>query len=45
MKKRHHVGLVVRSASFSRVEELLRDYVARITERHLAVLPPLERAE
>jgi biotin carboxylase len=45
VKKRHHIGMVVRSPSLPRVEELLRDYVARITERHLAVLPPLERAE
>lgn len=43
--KRHHIGLIVRSPSHERVEQLLREYVARITERHLAVLPPLERAE
>jgi biotin carboxylase len=45
VKKRHHIGLVVRSDRHARVEELLRDYVGRITERYLAVLPPLERAE
>jgi biotin carboxylase len=43
--KRHHIGLIVGSPSYARVQELLGDYVRRITEEHLAVLPPLERAE
>lgn len=45
VRKRHHVGLVVRSPSYARVQRLLEDYVGRITRDHLAVLPPLERAE
>jgi biotin carboxylase len=45
VKKVNHVGLIVRSGDYARVEHLLQDYVARITEHHLAVLPPLERAE
>jgi biotin carboxylase len=45
VRKANHVGLVVRSADYGRVEHLLQDYVARIAEHHMAVLPPLERAE
>jgi biotin carboxylase len=41
--KRHHVGLVVRSPDFGRVQELLARYAARITDEFLAILPPLER--
>jgi biotin carboxylase len=41
--KRHHVGLVVRSPDFARVQELLARYAARITDEFLAILPPLER--
>ncbi len=41
--KRHHVGLVVRSPDFTRVQELLGRYAARITDEFLAILPPLER--
>ncbi|MCU0256533.1 MAG: ATP-grasp domain-containing protein [Vicinamibacterales bacterium] len=43
--KRYHVGLIVRSPSYARVQQLLGDHVERITREHLAVLPPLERAE
>jgi biotin carboxylase len=43
VQKRHHVGLIVRSASFTRVQELLASYSARINEEFLAILPPLER--
>jgi biotin carboxylase len=45
VQKRHHVGLIVRSPSYARVQQLLSDYVGRINDHHLAVLPPLERAE
>ncbi len=44
VRKRYHIGLVVRSASHARVEELLRQYVDRIRAESLAVLPPRERA-
>jgi len=43
--KRHHVGLVVASPSYERVQQLLGSYVERITRDHLAILPPLEKAE
>jgi biotin carboxylase len=43
--KRHHVGLIVASPSYARVQELLGDYVRRFTDDFLAVLPPRQRAE
>lgn len=43
VNKRHHVGLIVRSARAGRVEELLGDYARRFQEDFCAVLPPLER--
>jgi hypothetical protein len=43
VQKRHHVGLVVRSAGYGRVQELLASYSARISEEFLAILPPMER--
>ncbi|HEY0003440.1 MAG TPA: ATP-grasp domain-containing protein [Pyrinomonadaceae bacterium] len=43
--KRHHVGLVVRSPDFNRVQELLDQYARRFDEDFSAVLPPLERTE
>jgi biotin carboxylase len=45
VKKRHHVGLVVRSQSLERVRELLDEYARRFAEDFLAIVPPLERAE
>jgi hypothetical protein len=45
VKKKHHAGLVVRSAKLERVQELLNNYSARFAEDFAAVLPPLERAE
>lgn len=45
VKKRHHVGLVVRSPEISRVRELLDDYARRFTEEFVAIAPPLEKAE
>ena len=45
VKKRHHAGLIVRSAKLERVNELLDNYGARFADDFSAVLPPLERAE
>jgi hypothetical protein len=45
VKKRHHVGLVVRSARLERIEELLDQYARRFSEEFTAIAPPLERAE
>lgn len=44
-KKKHHAGLIVRSASYDRITELLDDYGCRFGEDFIAVLPPLERPE
>lgn len=43
IRKRYHAGLVVRSASLERVEELLAQYARRFAEDFVAVAPPLER--
>jgi hypothetical protein len=43
VRKRHHVGLVVRSTELERVEELLEQYARRFAEDFTAVVPPLER--
>jgi hypothetical protein len=45
VKKRHHVGLVVRSPELSRVKELLETYARRFADEFVAVAPPLEKAE
>ena len=45
VKKRHHVGLVVRSPKLERVSELLDQYAHRFADEFMAVLPPLERPE
>ncbi|MBV9209815.1 MAG: ATP-grasp domain-containing protein [Acidobacteria bacterium] len=45
VKKRHHVGLVVRSPELPRVKELLELYARRFAEEFVAVAPPLEKAE
>jgi hypothetical protein len=44
-KKKHHVGLIVRSPRHERVTELLNDYGRRFENDFIAVLPPLERPE
>ncbi len=44
-KKKHHVGLIVRSPKHERVTELLDDYGRRFEHDFVAVLPPLERPE
>lgn len=45
VKKKHHVGLIVRSKKLERVQELLNQYAVRFTQDFEAVMPPLERAE
>lgn len=45
IRKRHHVGLVVRSPSMERVTELLDEYARRFVEEFSAVMPPPERVE
>jgi hypothetical protein len=45
VKKRHHVGLVVRSKSLERVDGLLNSYARRFGEEFTAIAPPPERAE
>jgi biotin carboxylase len=45
VRKRHHVGLVIRSQKLERVDELLDQYARRFSEEFTAVAPPLERPE
>ena len=45
VKKRHHAGLIVRSPSLERVNELLDEYGRRFVEDFVAVAPPPERPE
>ena len=45
VRKRHHVGLVVRSPRLERVHELLNGYAERFTGEFSAVVPPLEKPE
>jgi biotin carboxylase len=44
MAKDHHVGLIVRSPSPERVEELLSQYAQRIARDYMAVAPAADRA-
>ncbi|MFN8060871.1 MAG: ATP-grasp domain-containing protein [Vicinamibacterales bacterium] len=43
--KRHHVGLIVRSATSDRVHDLLERYGSRFVQDFLAVLPPPDKPE
>lgn len=43
-RKRHHVGLVWRSPSFARVEQLQEDYLARVQRDFHASAPPPAKA-
>ena len=43
MKKHHHAGLIVRSPSPDRVEQLLDDYSARFGQMFLATMPAPEK--
>jgi D-alanine-D-alanine ligase-like ATP-grasp enzyme len=45
VRKRHHAGLVIRSAKHERVQELLDGYARRFGEEFTAVVPPPERPE
>lgn len=45
VKKRFHVGFVVRSTDSARVDTLIADYRGRLERDYCAVVPPLERAE
>jgi biotin carboxylase len=44
MRKKHHIGLIVRSPSADRIDELLANYVEKVREEHHAKAPPLEKA-
>ncbi len=43
MNKEHHVGLIVRSPSVARVQELLEDYTGRVSRDYHASAPPQDR--
>lgn len=45
VKKRHHVGLIVRDQRLERVNELLDEYGRRFAEDFVAIAPPPERPE
>jgi hypothetical protein len=45
IKKRHHAGLIVRSKSLERVNELLCNYGQRFVDDFVAVMAPPERPE
>ena len=44
LAKEHHVGLIVRSPSHERVQQLIDEYAARIATDFSATAPPMERA-
>ncbi|MDX2268459.1 MAG: ATP-grasp domain-containing protein [Bryobacter sp.] len=43
LEKKHHVGFILSSPSFPRVQYLLEQYMERVREDFLAVAPPRER--
>lgn len=43
MEKKHHVGFILKSQSYERVQYLMDQYVERVREDFLAVAPPRER--
>ena len=45
VKKRHHAGLIVRSAKLERVLGLLDNYAQRFADDFVAIAPPPERPE
>jgi hypothetical protein len=45
MHRPHHVGLIVNSPGFERVEELLSNYAARVQQDFGATLPPREKPD
>jgi biotin carboxylase len=44
LAKRHHAGLIVRSPSYARVQELLAGYMTRFEHDFVATLPPATTA-
>jgi biotin carboxylase len=44
LHKKHHVGLIVRSSSHARIQELLAGYAPRIAQDFTTSAPPLESA-
>ena len=42
MNKEHHIGLIVRSPSIARVNQLLDDYIHRVQTDFLTSAPPKE---
>lgn len=45
MHRPHHAGLIVKSPSFERVEELLSNYATRVQQDFGATLPPREKPD
>lgn len=45
VKKKNHVGLIVKSEKLERVTELLNQYAQRFADDFIAVVPPLQRAD
>jgi biotin carboxylase len=45
VKKKNHVGLIVKSDKLERVTELLDQYAQRFADDFIAIVPPLQRAE
>jgi biotin carboxylase len=43
MQKRHHIGFIVRSPAYERVQELISSYVPRIAAEFTAVEAPLDK--
>ncbi|MFN3983789.1 MAG: ATPase, partial [Caldilinea sp.] len=43
LQKRHHVGFVLASHDYERVQTLVSDYAARVAHDFSATAPPLER--
>jgi hypothetical protein len=43
LHKRHHVGLIVRSLEYQRVQDLIASYVPRIVSEYTAVESPLDK--
>lgn len=43
MEKKHHVGFIVASSNYSRVQYLMDQYVERVREDFLAVAPPRDK--
>lgn len=43
MHKKHHVGMILRSESYARVQDLLASYAQRVGEDFMTSVPPPER--